>query len=81
MFFHFRIWGNWKILILDWNFVSFIFGSKFIVDNEKQLTEIKQIFENESELKFTFKKEEPNKMSHLEVFLERRDDTIDISFY
>ena len=51
------------------------------VDDEKQLIEIKQIFEKESVLKFTFEKEESNKISFLDVLLERKNDIIDLSVF
>merc|ERR1712030_260311 len=51
------------------------------IDNEDQLTKIKDTFENDSVLKFSFENEKFNKISFLDVQLERKNNIIDLSVF
>ena len=60
-------------------YVRYIDDIFHIIDNEKQLAEVKQIFENISGLKFIFEKEMLIKISFLDVIFERKDNIIEMS--
>ena len=62
-------------------YIRYVDDILITIDNDDQLMKIKDTFENDSVLKFSFENEKFNKISFLDVQLERKNNIIDLSVF